>query len=122
MPSGKQATLIVWFVGMSVLIGLTIWYGADHVGSAMVSAGWACVLVVLARIVAVGIAGGGWWLLFPHGAAAVAGSAWGFVSSARAPMRCCRSPRSAAISSARGAWRCAASAARWPPQASSSTC
>ena len=33
MPSGKQATLIVWFVGMSVLIGLTVWYGADHVGA-----------------------------------------------------------------------------------------
>ena len=65
MPSGKQATLIIWLVGMSVLIGLTIWYGADHVGSAMVSAGWACLWVVLARIVAVGVAGGGWWLLFP---------------------------------------------------------
>lgn len=65
MPSGKQATLIVWFVGMSVLVGLTIWYGADNVGHAMVSAGWACVLVVLARLVAVAIAGGGWWLLFP---------------------------------------------------------
>jgi putative membrane protein len=65
MPSGKQATLIVWFVGMSVLVGLKIWYGADNVGTAMVSAGWACVLVVLARIVAVAIAGGGWWLLFP---------------------------------------------------------
>src|SRR6266581_1117133 len=56
MPSGKQATLIVWFVGMSVLIGLTLWYGADHVGAAMISAGWATA--------AVAIAGGGWWLLF----------------------------------------------------------
>jgi putative membrane protein len=65
MPSGKQATLIVWFVGMSVLVGLTIWYGADHVGAAMVSVGWTCVLVVLTRVVAVAIAGGGWWLLFP---------------------------------------------------------
>jgi putative membrane protein len=65
MPSGRQATLIVWFIGMSVLIGLTVWYGADHVGQAMLSAGWACVLVVLARIVAVGGAGAGWWLLFP---------------------------------------------------------
>ena len=66
MPSGKQATLIVWFVGMSVLIGLTLWYGADHVGAAMVSAGWAAVAVVIARIAAVAIAGGGWWLLFPR--------------------------------------------------------
>jgi putative membrane protein len=64
MPSGKQATLIIWFVGMSVLVGLTIWYGADNVGYAMVSAGWTCLLVVLARVVAVAIAGGGWWLLF----------------------------------------------------------
>ena len=66
MPSGSQATLIVWFVGMSVLIGLTVWYGADHVGDAMVSAGWASVLVVLARGVAVAMAGAGWWLLFPR--------------------------------------------------------
>jgi len=65
MPSGSQATLIVWFVGMFVLIGLTVWYGADHVGGAMVSAGWASVLVVLARGVAVAMAGAGWWLLFP---------------------------------------------------------
>ena len=67
MPSGRQATLIVWFVGMSVLIGLTLWYGADHVGAAMVSTGWAAIAaVVVARIAAVAIAGGGWWLLFPR--------------------------------------------------------
>lgn len=66
MPSGSQATLIVWFVGMLVLIGLTVWYGADHVGDAMVSAGWASVFVVLARGVAVAMAGAGWWLLFPR--------------------------------------------------------
>jgi putative membrane protein len=59
--------LIVWFVGMSVLIGLTVWYGADHVGQAMLSAGGASVRVVLIRIAAVGVAGGGWWLLFPRG-------------------------------------------------------
>src|SRR6266699_1781024 len=66
MPSGKQATLIVWFVGMSVLIGLTLWYGADHVCAAMFSAGWATAAVVVARLAAVAIAGGGWWLLFPR--------------------------------------------------------
>ena len=66
MPSGRQATLIVWFIGMSVLIGLTVWHGADHVGTAMLSAGWASVLVVIARLVAVAIAGAGWWLLFPR--------------------------------------------------------
>ena len=66
MKSGSQATLIVGFVGMFVLIGLTVWHGADHVGDAMVSAGWASVLVLLARGVAVAMAGAGWWLLFPR--------------------------------------------------------
>jgi hypothetical protein len=64
MKSDSQATLTVWSVGMFVLIGLTVWHGADHVGDAMVSAGWASVLVVLARGVAVAMAGAGWWLLF----------------------------------------------------------
>src|SRR6187551_4087333 len=63
LPS-KKAALIIWAIGMSMLIGLVAWQGADHVGSAMVSAGWATVLVVLMRIAAVAIAGGGWWLLF----------------------------------------------------------
>ncbi len=67
MPSGRLATLIVWFVGMSVLIGLTLWHGADHVGTAMISAGWASVLVVAARVAAVAMAGVGWWLLFAPG-------------------------------------------------------
>jgi putative membrane protein len=67
MLSGKQATLIVWFVGMAVLIGLTVWYGADHVGQAIVSTGWAAVWVVAARLVALAGAGTGWWLLFPRG-------------------------------------------------------
>jgi putative membrane protein len=66
MPSGKHATLIVWFLGLSVLVGLTVWSGADLVGRAIVGAGWATVLVVLARVVAVAGAGAGWWLLFPH--------------------------------------------------------
>jgi len=66
VKSGSQATLIVGFVGMFVLIGLTVWHGADHVGDAMVSAGWASVLVLLARGVAVAMAGAGWWLLFPR--------------------------------------------------------
>jgi len=65
MPSGRQTALIVWFVGMAVLIGLIAWRGATEVGSAMVSAGWASVLVVvLVRSATVAIAAGGWWLLF----------------------------------------------------------
>ena len=64
MPTARQATLIVWFTGMLVLVGLTVWYGADHVGGAIVSAGWAALLVVAVRAAAVAIAGAGWWLLF----------------------------------------------------------
>jgi putative membrane protein len=66
MSSAKQLTLIVWLVGMGVLAGLTVWSGAGLVGHAIVSAGWAAALVVLVRIVAVGGAGVGWWLLFPR--------------------------------------------------------
>jgi putative membrane protein len=50
---------------MSVLIGLTLWHGVDHVGTAMVSAGWASLWVVVVRLAAVIMAGAGWWLLFP---------------------------------------------------------
>jgi putative membrane protein len=64
MPFGKQVTLSVWFVGLAVLVGLTVWSGADQVGLAIVSAGWATVLVVVTRMIAVGGAGFGWWLLF----------------------------------------------------------
>jgi len=66
MPFGKHATLIIWLIGMSLLIGLTVWSGADLVGHAIISAGWATALVVIARIVAVAGAGAGWWLLFPQ--------------------------------------------------------
>src|SRR5882672_9692891 len=65
MPSARKATLIVWFTGMLVLVGLTVWYGADHVGGAIVSAGWAALWVVAVRAAAVAVAGAGWWLLFP---------------------------------------------------------
>ena len=67
MLSGRHATLIVWFGGLAVLIGLTVWYGADHVGQAIISTGWAAALVVIARLVALAGAGAGWWLLFPRG-------------------------------------------------------
>jgi putative membrane protein len=67
MPSAKLVTLIVGFVGMGVLIGLTLWSGADLVGQAIVGAGWSTLFVVIARIGGVAAAGVGWWLLFPHG-------------------------------------------------------
>jgi len=63
--SGKQVTLVVWFAGLCVVVGLVGWSGADLVGQAVISAGWAVPLVVLVRIGAVGGAGVGWWLLFP---------------------------------------------------------
>ena len=66
MPTGRQATLLVWFAGLAVLVGLTVWYGADHVGDAIVSTGWAALWVVVIRAAAVAVAGGGWWLLFPR--------------------------------------------------------
>src|SRR5262245_25102288 len=66
MPSGRQATLLVWFIGLAVLVGLTVWYGADHVGEAVIRTGWAALWVVVIRAAAVAVAGGGWWLLFPH--------------------------------------------------------
>lgn len=65
MSSAKRTTLIVWGVGLAALIGLTVWFGIGPVTQAFVSAGWATLLVIVARIVAVVVAGFGWWLLFP---------------------------------------------------------
>jgi putative membrane protein len=66
MRSAKLVTLIIWFVGIGVLIGLTIWSGADLVGHAIVNAGWAVAFVVLIRIASLAAAGRAWWLLFPR--------------------------------------------------------
>lgn len=65
MTASRQATFAAWVVGIAVVIGLTVWYGADPVARAIVSAGWATVLVVIARAIALAGAGVGWWLLFP---------------------------------------------------------
>jgi putative membrane protein len=65
MPSGKHVTLLIWLLGLAVLVGLTVWYGADLVVRAIIDSGWAVLLVIVARIVAVAGAGVGWWLLFP---------------------------------------------------------
>ena len=59
MPTGRQATLLVWFAGLAVLVELTVWYGAGHVGDAIVSSGWAALWVVVIRAAAVAVAGGG---------------------------------------------------------------
>jgi putative membrane protein len=65
MLSSKPVSLAVWCLGLAVLVGLTLWSGAAQVGEAIVSAGWAALLVLAARLVAVAGAGFGWWLLFP---------------------------------------------------------
>jgi putative membrane protein len=65
MPSGKHATAIVWLTGVSVLVGLTVWYGVDLVAQAILNTGWAVLAVLGARVLAVSVAGVGWWLLFP---------------------------------------------------------
>jgi putative membrane protein len=61
----KQAGVVAWLGGIAALIGLAIWSGLGAVGHAVSSVGWGILLVVLARAVAVCVAGAGWWLLFP---------------------------------------------------------
>jgi hypothetical protein len=65
MLTGRQATLLIWFIGLIALIGSIVWSGAESVGQAVVAAGWATALVAITRAFAVAGAGGGWWLLFP---------------------------------------------------------
>ena len=64
MPSGKHVTPLIWLLGLAVLVGLTVWYGADLVVRAIVDSGWAVMLVIIARVVAVAGAGVSWWVLF----------------------------------------------------------
>src|SRR5215831_13218334 len=61
----KQAGVVAWLGGIAALIGLATWSGLGAVGQAVSSVGWGILLVVLARAVALVVAGVGWWLLFP---------------------------------------------------------
>jgi putative membrane protein len=61
----KQAGVVAWLGGIAALIGLATWSGLGAVGQAVSSVGWGILLVVLARAVALVVAGLGWWLLFP---------------------------------------------------------
>jgi putative membrane protein len=61
----KQAGVVAWLGGIAALIGLVTWSGLGAVGEAVSSVGWGILLVVLARAVALVVAGAGWWLLFP---------------------------------------------------------
>ena len=61
----KQAGVVAWLGGIAALIGFATWSGLGAVGQAVSSVGWGILLVVLARAVALVVAGAGWWLLFP---------------------------------------------------------
>jgi len=61
----KRAGVVAWLGGIAALIGLATWSGLGAVGQAVSSVGWGILLVVLARAVALVVAGLGWWLLFP---------------------------------------------------------
>src|SRR5215831_729221 len=61
----KRAGVVAWLGGIAALIGLATWSGLGAVGQAVSSVGWGILLVVLARAVALVVAGAGWWLLFP---------------------------------------------------------
>jgi putative membrane protein len=60
----KHTGVIAWLVGITAVVGLTIWSGAGLVVQALASVGWGAVLVVMVRFATVSIAGVGWWLLF----------------------------------------------------------
>ena len=49
--------------GLALLIGLTAYYGFAPVLQAVASARWGVALIILARAVALAVAGYGWWLL-----------------------------------------------------------
>src|SRR5256885_13717133 len=61
----KQAGVVAWLGGIAALIGLVTWSGLGAVGQAVSSVGWGILLVVLARAVALAVAGGGWGGPFP---------------------------------------------------------
>ncbi len=59
----KSLTCLAAALGLALLIGLVAYHGFAPVGQAVASAGWGVALVVLARALAVGGAGVGWWRL-----------------------------------------------------------
>src|SRR5438477_1482063 len=65
MNIGRHAGLVFWLLGIAGVISLVVWSGLDAVAHAMASVGWAILLVVIARALALAVAGAGWWLIFP---------------------------------------------------------
>ena len=61
----KRLTTLALIAGLCTVVGLFLNSGPDDVAAAVMSAGWGALIVVLARIVAVGWAGLGWFVIFP---------------------------------------------------------
>ena len=67
MGALRHVGVAAWCLGIAACIGLSAWFGIDDVASAIASAGWGLLPVVLTRACTVSIAGAGWRLLFPAG-------------------------------------------------------
>ena len=61
----KRLTTLALIAGLCTVVGLFLSSGLEDVAAAVVSAGWGAAIVVLARAVAVGWAGLGWYVIFP---------------------------------------------------------
>ncbi len=62
----KRLTTLALIVGLCTVVGLFLSSGLEDVASAVVSAGWGALVVVIARAVAVAWAGLGWFVVFPR--------------------------------------------------------
>jgi len=83
----KRLSIISAAIGIAIIAAAVYAADPETVAAAIAQAGWAALIVVALRLLAVTLAGLTWWLLFP--------------ADAR-PTRCCRWRRSAATSSPRG--------------------
>ncbi|WP_336488563.1 flippase-like domain-containing protein [Methylobacterium nigriterrae] len=61
----KRLTTLALIAGLCTVVGLFLSSGLEDVAAAVVSAGWGALIVVLARALAVGWAGLGWFAIFP---------------------------------------------------------
>jgi|SRR5215468_3887550 hypothetical protein len=61
----RSIAVLAAVCGLALLTGLTVYYGLGAVAAAVVSSGWATVLVVAVRAAALAGAGIGWWALVP---------------------------------------------------------
>ena len=61
----KRLTTLALIVGLCTVVGLFLSSGPEDVAAAVISAGWGALIVVAARVFAVGWAGLGWFVIFP---------------------------------------------------------